>query len=124
MTRPSAPAYDHLIHLASLARETSKIELVSLLSPVTFRHPAVYYKMGVTLDEVSNGRFTMGIGTGWLDEEFTLFDLPYPGPIHPVPDVGRVPRPISPRRYRRPPRVRRRALPAKTVRAPASCSKP
>ena len=72
------PAYDHLVHLAALARETSKIELVSLLSPVTFRHPAVYYKMGVTLDEVANGRFTMGIGTGWLDEEFTLFGLPYP----------------------------------------------
>jgi alkanesulfonate monooxygenase SsuD/methylene tetrahydromethanopterin reductase-like flavin-dependent oxidoreductase (luciferase family) len=72
------PAYDHLVHLAALARETSKIELVSLLSPVTFRHPAVYYKMGVTLDEVSTGRFTMGIGTGWLDEEFTLFGLPYP----------------------------------------------
>ena len=45
---------------------------------MTFRHPAVYYKMGVTLDEVSAGRFTMGIGTGWLDEEFTLFGLPYP----------------------------------------------
>ena len=72
------PAYDHLVHLAALARETSKIELVSLLSPVTFRHPAVYYKMGVTLDEISAGRFTMGIGTGWLDEEFTLFGLPYP----------------------------------------------
>jgi alkanesulfonate monooxygenase SsuD/methylene tetrahydromethanopterin reductase-like flavin-dependent oxidoreductase (luciferase family) len=72
------PAFDHLVHLAALARETTKIELVSLLSPVTFRHPAVYYKMGVTLDEVSGGRFTMGIGTGWLDEEFTLFGLPYP----------------------------------------------
>ena len=45
---------------------------------MTFRHPAVYYKMGVTLDEISAGRFTMGIGTGWLDEEFTLFGLPYP----------------------------------------------
>lgn len=73
------PAFDHLVHLAALARETTRIELVSLLSPVTFRHPAIYYKMGVTLDEVSVGRFTMGIGTGWLDEEFTFFGLPYPG---------------------------------------------
>jgi alkanesulfonate monooxygenase SsuD/methylene tetrahydromethanopterin reductase-like flavin-dependent oxidoreductase (luciferase family) len=32
----------------------------------------------VTIDEVSGGRFTMGIGTGWLDEEFELFGLPYP----------------------------------------------
>ncbi|HEY4606736.1 MAG TPA: LLM class flavin-dependent oxidoreductase [Acidimicrobiia bacterium] len=72
------PAFDHLVHLAALARETSRIQLVSLLSPVTFRHPAVYYKMGVTLDEVSGGRYTMGIGTGWLDEEFELFGIPYP----------------------------------------------
>jgi alkanesulfonate monooxygenase SsuD/methylene tetrahydromethanopterin reductase-like flavin-dependent oxidoreductase (luciferase family) len=72
------PAFDHLVHLAALARETSSIELVSLLSPVTFRHPAVYYKVGVTLDEISGGRFTMGIGVGWLEEEFQLFGLPYP----------------------------------------------
>ena len=75
---PDRPAFDHLIHLAALARETTHLELVSLLSPVTFRHPAVYYKMGVTLDEISGGRFTMGIGTGWLDEEFELFGIPYP----------------------------------------------
>jgi alkanesulfonate monooxygenase SsuD/methylene tetrahydromethanopterin reductase-like flavin-dependent oxidoreductase (luciferase family) len=72
------PAFDHLVHLAALARETTSLELVSLLSPVTFRHPAVYYKMGVTLDEVSDGRFTMGLGTGWLDEEFELFGIPFP----------------------------------------------
>ncbi len=75
---PERPAYDHLIHLAALARETTTIELVCLLSPVTFRHPAVYYKIGVTLDEISNGRFTMGIGTGWLEEEFRLFGIDYP----------------------------------------------
>ncbi len=72
------PAFDHLVHLAGIARETKRIELVSLLSPVTFRHPAVYYKMGVTLDEISNGRFTLGVGTGWLEEEFRLFGLQYP----------------------------------------------
>jgi alkanesulfonate monooxygenase SsuD/methylene tetrahydromethanopterin reductase-like flavin-dependent oxidoreductase (luciferase family) len=75
---PERPAFDHLVHLAALSRETSTIELISLLSPVTFRHPAVYLKMAITLDEISAGRFTMGIGTGWLEEEFTLFGLPYP----------------------------------------------
>jgi alkanesulfonate monooxygenase SsuD/methylene tetrahydromethanopterin reductase-like flavin-dependent oxidoreductase (luciferase family) len=72
------PAYDHLVHLAALAHETSRIELVSLVSPVTFRHPAVYLKTGATIDDVSAGRFTMGIGTGWLDEEFSVFGIPYP----------------------------------------------
>ena len=71
------PAWDHLIHLAGLARETS-LELVCMVSPVTFRHPAVLYKMGVTIDEISNGRFTLGLGAGWMDEEFEVFSLPYP----------------------------------------------
>lgn len=74
----SKPAWDHLVHLAALARETSDIELVSLVSPVTFRHPGVMYKMGVTLDEVSAGRFTMGVGTGWLEDEFEKFGFEYP----------------------------------------------
>ena len=75
---PDLPGHDHLVHLAGLARDTERIELVSLVSPVTFRHPAVHYKMGVAIDELSNGRFTLGVGTGWLEEEFTLYGLPYP----------------------------------------------
>ena len=72
------PAYDHLVHLAALAAETSRIELASLVSPVTFRHPAVLLKMGITIDDISGGRFTLGLGAGWLEEEFTSFGLPYP----------------------------------------------
>jgi alkanesulfonate monooxygenase SsuD/methylene tetrahydromethanopterin reductase-like flavin-dependent oxidoreductase (luciferase family) len=72
------PAWDHLVHIAGLARETSSIDLVSLVSPVTFRHPAVLYKMAVTIDEISGGRFVLGLGAGWMEEEFTSFGLPYP----------------------------------------------
>ena len=75
---PEKPAWDHLVHLAAVARETTTIRLVSLVSPVTFRHPGVLYKMGVTLDEVSDGRFTLGLGAGWMEEEFKVFGLPYP----------------------------------------------
>ncbi|HET9261356.1 MAG TPA: LLM class flavin-dependent oxidoreductase [Acidimicrobiia bacterium] len=72
------PAWDHLVHLAALAAESSSIDLVAMVSPVTFRHPAVLYKMAVTIDEISGGRFTLGLGAGWLEEEFTLFGLPFP----------------------------------------------
>lgn len=75
---PDAPAWDHLVHLAALGHATSSLGLVSLVSPVTFRHPGSLYKMAVTIDEISNGRFTLGLGAGWLEEEFTLFGLPYP----------------------------------------------
>ncbi|MCI0425157.1 MAG: LLM class flavin-dependent oxidoreductase [Actinobacteria bacterium] len=75
---PQKPAWDHLVHLAAVAVETTSIRLVSLVSPVTFRHPAVLYKMGVTLDEISGGRFTLGLGAGWMEQEFSLFGLPFP----------------------------------------------
>jgi len=78
MEGASAPAYDALIQLAGLARDTSRIRLCVLVSPVTFRHPAVYAKTGFTLDEISGGRFTLGIGTGWLDLEHEIFGIPYP----------------------------------------------
>lgn len=75
---PEAPQWDHLVHIAALASHTSRIELMSLVSPVTFRHPGTLYKMAVTIDEISGGRFTLGLGAGWMEEEFTLFGLPYP----------------------------------------------
>lgn len=75
---PDAPAWDHLVHLAGLAAATTTIGLYSLVSPVTFRHPGSLYKMAVTIDEISTGRFTLGLGAGWLEEEFTMFGLPYP----------------------------------------------
>lgn len=74
----SAPAWDNMSQLAGLARETSTLTLASLVSPVTFRHPAVLYKMGATIDEMSNGRMILGLGAGWMDEEFERFGLPYP----------------------------------------------
>lgn len=73
-----SPAWDHLTHLAALAAETSTIGLASIVSPVTFRHPGVLYKMAVTIDEISGGRFSLGLGAGWLEEEFRVFGLPYP----------------------------------------------
>lgn len=72
------PAWDHLIHLAALAAGSTSVDLVAMVSPVTFRHPAVLYKMAVTIDEISGGRFTLGLGAGWMEEEFTNFGLPFP----------------------------------------------
>lgn len=73
-----APAPDALIQLGGLARETADIELVVLVAPITFRHPAVLAKTGATLDLMSGGRFTLGVGTGWMDREHEVFGLPYP----------------------------------------------
>lgn len=74
----SAPAYDSLVQTAALARDTSTVELVMLVSPITFRHPAVYAKTITTVDEISGGRFVFGLGTGWHDGEHEVFGFAYP----------------------------------------------
>jgi len=73
-----ADAPDAFVQLGGLARDTEDLELVMLVSPITFRHPAVLAKMAVTIDRMSGGRFTMGIGTGWMDLEHEVFGIPYP----------------------------------------------
>jgi alkanesulfonate monooxygenase SsuD/methylene tetrahydromethanopterin reductase-like flavin-dependent oxidoreductase (luciferase family) len=74
----ASPAFDAFPHLAGLARETETIELGVYVSPITFRHPAVLLKMAVTIDHMSGGRFSLGVGTGWLDREHEIFGIPYP----------------------------------------------
>lgn len=71
------PAYDNLAVLAGLARDTSRIRLATLVSPITFRHPAVMAKNAITIDEMSGGRFTLGVGTGWLEREHEIFGIPF-----------------------------------------------
>ena len=74
----TTPASDALIQLAGLARDTDRIELVALVSPITFRHPVVLVKTAITIDRMSGGLFTLGIGTGWMDREHEVFGFPYP----------------------------------------------
>ena len=71
-------APDALTQIAGLARETDRVELSTLVSPVTFRHPAVFAKTAITLDRMSGGRFTLGLGTGWMDAEHEIFGFEYP----------------------------------------------
>lgn len=72
------PAHDALVTMAGLARDTTSIELVLLVSPVTWRHPAVLAKSYSSLHDMSGGRITLGVGTGWMEREHQLFGFPFP----------------------------------------------
>jgi alkanesulfonate monooxygenase SsuD/methylene tetrahydromethanopterin reductase-like flavin-dependent oxidoreductase (luciferase family) len=72
------PAYDAFAVMAGLARETVTIELVILVSPITFRHPSVITKNVATIQEMAGGRFKLGLGTGWLEQEHTQFGIDFP----------------------------------------------
>lgn len=64
--------------LAGLARETTRVGLGVLVSPVTFRAPGTFAKIVTTVDEMSGGRVEVGLGAGWNDREHEEYGLPFP----------------------------------------------
>jgi alkanesulfonate monooxygenase SsuD/methylene tetrahydromethanopterin reductase-like flavin-dependent oxidoreductase (luciferase family) len=74
----TAHATDAMVSLAGVASETDSIRLMTLVSPITFRHPGVMAKGATTLDEISGGRFTLGVGTGWMESEHEAFGMDLP----------------------------------------------
>jgi alkanesulfonate monooxygenase len=74
----TAHATDAMVSLAGVASETDSIRLATLVSPITFRHPGVMAKAATTIDEISGGRFTLGVGTGWMESEHEAFGMDLP----------------------------------------------
>ncbi len=86
--------YDHLLYrfgdplttrgvweiwtlLSALAEATERVEVGALVLCVPFRNPALLAKMADTLEEVSGGRFILGLGAGWHKPEFDAFGFPF-----------------------------------------------
>jgi F420-dependent oxidoreductase-like protein len=64
--------------LGGLARETNRISLGVLVSPVTFRHPGHFAKATTTVDHMSGGRIEVGLGAGWNEVEHKRYAFPFP----------------------------------------------
>jgi probable F420-dependent oxidoreductase len=69
-------AMEQLTLLSFLAGQTSKIQLVASVIIVPHRNPVVAAKALATLDVLSNGRLVVGVGVGWMREEFEALGLP------------------------------------------------
>ena len=63
--------------LAALAVETSRVRIGTLVACAPFRHPSILAKMSAALSLYSGGRFDLGIGAGWYEEEFEAFGVPF-----------------------------------------------
>ena len=70
---PFAP----LIALQAVAGATTRLRLGQLVLAQDFRHPAVLAKELATLDVLSGGRVEVGIGAGWMGEEFAAAGIPF-----------------------------------------------
>lgn len=63
--------------LSALAAVTSRITLGSIVACTSFRPPALLAKMADALDEISSGRFILGLGAGWHQPEYEAFGYPF-----------------------------------------------
>ena len=64
--------------LALAAEWTSRIEFGPLVSPVTFRSPAILARAAASVDQIAGGRFLLGVGAGWYEEEHRRMGIELP----------------------------------------------
>ncbi|HEY0117288.1 MAG TPA: LLM class F420-dependent oxidoreductase [Cellulomonas sp.] len=74
-TDPMLEAYTTLGYLAG---RTSTVQLGVLVTGVTYRHPGLLAKIVASLDVLSGGRATLGIGAAWYEREHLAFGVPFP----------------------------------------------
>jgi probable F420-dependent oxidoreductase len=64
--------------LGAIAAVTRRVMLTQVVTANSFRNPALLAKITSTLDQISGGRFELGIGSGWFREEYEAYGYPYP----------------------------------------------
>jgi alkanesulfonate monooxygenase SsuD/methylene tetrahydromethanopterin reductase-like flavin-dependent oxidoreductase (luciferase family) len=74
----SQPTLEATALLAGLATATSRVRLGPLVLGTTYRHPAVVAKWAATVDQLSGGRLTLGLGAGWQDNEHRRYGIDLP----------------------------------------------
>src|SRR5499427_7292157 len=75
---PSLPILEGWSELAAVAAITERVELGTLVTPPFFRNPAVLAKQVATIDQISNGRTIVGLGSGWFASEYEAYGAPFP----------------------------------------------
>jgi F420-dependent oxidoreductase-like protein len=75
---PNLPILEAWSELAAVAAVTQRVELGTLVTPPFFRNPAVLAKQVATIDQISNGRVIVGLGSGWFASEYEAYGAPFP----------------------------------------------
>ena len=78
--RPERGPWDSWTQLAALAATTSRVTLGPLVASTAFHPPGAIARMAASIDEVSAGRFVLGLGAGWNETEFRAFGYPFDRP--------------------------------------------
>jgi alkanesulfonate monooxygenase SsuD/methylene tetrahydromethanopterin reductase-like flavin-dependent oxidoreductase (luciferase family) len=75
--RPERGPWDAWAALAALAASTTSVRLGPLVAATAFHPPGLVARMAAAIDEISAGRFVLGLGTGWNEVEFRAFGVPF-----------------------------------------------
>jgi F420-dependent oxidoreductase-like protein len=78
VVRTDPGSHDAWTLLGALAARTERLRLGTMVSPATFRLPAVLAKAATTVDRISGGRVDLGMGAGWWEEEHRAHGIPFP----------------------------------------------
>ena len=74
---PDRPFFDTMTCLAFLAGCTEKIQLGMSVMVLPYRHPLHWARIATTIDQLSTGRLILGVGVGWMEEEFAAMNAPF-----------------------------------------------
>jgi len=74
---PDRPFLDSMACLSFLAARTDRIRLGISVLVLPYRHPIYWARLATTIDHLSRGRLVMGVGAGWMREEFEALGVPY-----------------------------------------------
>ena len=74
---PARGPWEAWTMLGAIAASTSRIEFGPLVACTNFHNPALLAKQAVTIDEISGGRFVLGLGAGWNETEFRAYGYPF-----------------------------------------------
>jgi probable F420-dependent oxidoreductase len=77
LVKPSTPVYDVWVYLAALAASTTTVRLGTYVYQLALRHPLVAARAITTLDVVSDGRVELGIGAGYMSQEWLAAGLDF-----------------------------------------------
>jgi len=72
-----APFYDPFVTLGWLAAQAPLLEIGTSVTILPYRHPLQTARMAANLDQLSRGRFILGVGIGWARQEFATLGVPY-----------------------------------------------
>ena len=75
--RPPRGPWEAWTTLAAIAAVTTRVQFGPLVACTNFHNPAMLAKQAATIDEISGGRFVLGLGAGWNEIEFRAYGFPF-----------------------------------------------